>query len=212
MSKKPGKPMILTDYAKENDDDIEALIARNRQLEDDFDPMYIAGYTEVLKANSIKEADSLDWANKYEKTNLTKSKVYDIIGAQPHEIPLRFTAIRVVGMDGTHNANVSRDLAEYTRWGYKPATVQDHFRPHGFTPPLGYTVQTDGTLRRDDLQLFVVDARAEKARLELLARRAQEAEAPSVKLEKETRMEFEGTTERRRESVTYDTDFKEDNE
>jgi hypothetical protein len=115
-------------------------------------------------------------------------------------------------MDGTHNANVSRDLAEYTRWGYKPAKVDEHFTPYGWTPPLGYTVQTDGTLRRDDLQLFVVDARAEKARLSELARRAQEAEAPNAKFEKETRMEFEGTLERRRESVNYDTDFKENNE
>lgn len=212
MTKKPGKPLILTDYARQTDDEVEALIAKNRQLEDSFDPMFIDGYTQVMQANAIAAADNLDWANKYEKTGITKRSVYETIQAQPHELPLHFTAIRVSGMDGTHNANVSRDMAEYTRWGYEPAKVEVHFTPNGWKPPLGYTVQSDGTLRRDDLQLFVVDARAEKARLELLARRAAEAESPAVKLERQSNVEFEGTSERRRESVTYDTDLKEETE
>lgn len=204
--------MILTDYRKEMDDDVEALIARNRQLEDDFDPMFIDGYTQVQKANAISGADEIDWAIKYKDTNIKKSDVYNTIGAQPRELPLHFTAIRVTGMDGTHNANVSRDMAEYSRWGYEPAKVDIHFTPHGWKPPLGYTVQSDGTLRRDDLQLFVVDARAEKARLELLARRTAEAENPQVKLDRQSGSEFEGSAERRRESVSYDTDFKDNNE
>lgn len=207
---KTGKPVILTDYRKEFDDEVEALIAKNRQMEDDFDPMFIDGYTQALKANEIAAADPLDWANKNKETGITKKKVYNTIGSQPREVPVRFQAIRVIGMNGTHNANVSRDMAEYTRWGYRPAKYPEDFQPHGFGQPLGYTVQSDGTLRRDDLQLFVVDARAEHARLELLARRAAEAENPDVKRERDSGVEFEGSTERRRETVTYDTDLEEE--
>ena len=193
------KPVILNDYRKEFDDEIEELIERNRQLEDDFDPMFIDGWTQVKKANAIAAVDDLLWAEQHRSTGLKKEDVYTTIGARPQPVPLEFQAIRVRAMDGTTNANISRDKAEYDRWKYEPAKWPDHFQPHGYGQPLGYTVHADGTLHRDDLQLFVVDARAARAREASIARRVAELEnSPNT----EQGVEITSTAEKRFETIT----------
>jgi hypothetical protein len=192
------KPVILPDYRAESQDEIEALIARNRQLEDSFDPMYIPGYTEIQKANAIAEVDDLVWRETH--PGVSKEDEYRKLGTHPQPLPVHFQAVRVAGMDGTHNANVSRDKAEYDRWGYEPAKYPEHFQPHGFGQPVFYTVQADGTLRREDLQLYVVDARAARARELSIARRTAELENPESKDGDGTN--FTGTAEKRFEHIT----------
>jgi hypothetical protein len=192
------KPVILPDYKADSQDDIEALIARNRQLEDDFDPMYIPGYTEIQKANAIAEVDDLLWRDAH--PGQPKEYYYNQLGKNPQPLPVHFQAVRVAGMDGTHNANVTRDKAEYDRWGYRPAKYPEDFTPHGFGQPVFYVVQADGTLRREDLQLFVVDARAARARELSIARRTAEMENPESKDGEGT--SFTGTAEKRFEHIT----------
>jgi hypothetical protein len=198
------KPVILTNYDRVAEDEVEELIARNRQLEDSYDPYYIPGYTEIVKANEIANADDHVWHERYSKTDITKAKVLAGIGANPQPLPVNFTPLRVSSADGTSNANVTRDLMPYSRWGYRPAIWPEDFTKHGFGQPPGYTVRQDGTLHRDDLQLFVVDGRAERARQESLAREARARENPESK--NGSGVEFTGTTEQYSETVNFNSE------
>lgn len=198
------KPVILTDYNKVALDEVEELIARNRQLEDSYDPYYIPGYTEIMKANEIEAADPHVWHERYGKTNITKESVLKGIGANPRPLPVNFVPLRAAGADGANNANVNRDLMPYSRWGYRPAKWPEDFTQHGFGQPPGYTVRHDGTLHRDDLQLFVVDGRAERARQETLAREARARENPESK--NGSGVEFMGTTEQYSETVNFNSE------
>lgn len=202
MADKKSKPVILTDYDRQAMDDVEALIARNRQMEDDFDPYYIPGYTEVLKANEIKAADDFTWMERHRETHLTKEKVLKTIGAEPRTLPVYFKPLRVQSADGAASSTVLSDMRPYAKWGYRPAIWPADFEQHGFGQPPGFVVRPDGTLHRDDLQLFVVDGRAERARLELLAREAREREN-MASFKSAEGVQFAGTAEHYSETVNF---------
>lgn len=201
MSKQ--KPMILTDYNRVADAEVEELIARNRQLEDSYDPYYIPVYSERLRANEIAAADPHVWHERYKLTNITKESVLRSIGADPAPLPVHFASLRVASADGTTNANVSRDMMPFTRWGYRPAIWPSDFEPHGFGQPPGYTVKADGTLHRDDLQLFVVDGRLERARKESLAREVEAREQPAIR--QDGGAVITSTTEKYQETVNFNS-------
>lgn len=165
-----GKPVILNDYRSQSEEAFEfnpeAFMAGQN-----IDSTYIPGYSEIVKANDIEKADDLQFQVQHQKTGITKQKLYKLVGADPRPLPFVFRWLRATGVDGTVNSNVARDLLEYTRkerGGYRIVNWFDDeeklFKPNGWGfPPAARLDRTDGTIRLDDLALYVVDGRAERA-------------------------------------------------
>ena len=195
------KPVILSDYKSDTDDfgfDPSIFGETN-------DPYYIPGYTEQCKANDVEKADDFRFREQHQSDGITKQKLYDeVIKCQPRALPYVFSWLRVIGIDGTANANVVRDMYEYTKRGYKKVNWHEDqeriFSANGWGMPPGAVIEADGTVRRDDLALFVVDGRAERAWEKWLAEYTASLE--SSKSENEDGVSNKGSTNKTSEIVT----------
>ena len=141
-------------------EDIERMASQSEMMESE--PGYIPGYSEQVRANEIANIDpSVD--------NFTTSKHIKIDGLNlrdhylkmygtPKPLPVRFKWVRVEDMRGEENApNVRKDLLPYLKDGYKVAKTEDLERFNYGVPPAA-VVGADGTIRRGDVALMVVDA------------------------------------------------------
>jgi hypothetical protein len=172
------KPVILHDYTE--DAEREEALQFDPRVFDNADPSYIPGYSEIVQANDIEKANDLVFANQHEGTGITKEYVYTkILKTHPRKLPVIFRWLRVAAPNGTNSYNADRDRMDYTKRGYRIASVEDLDR-HGFGRPPAAHVEADGTIRRDDVALFVVDGGAERAYERWLAQQIAETENPTT--------------------------------
>ncbi len=121
----------------------------------DNDPSYIPGYAERVRANEIASNPNLSTA--------AREAALRSIGATPGPLPLETMWIRISGVNGERSANADISAAEYKRRGYRLATVDDlKVLSDGVVPPAAH-IDADGTIRREDVALFVIDAKRAQA-------------------------------------------------
>lgn len=113
-----------------------------------FTPAWVPGYDEHVKANEIARNPRL--------TRGQKEKLLQDLGAAPKELSARVAWVRARGADGGRSYNASIDQASWRRKGYRPATVEDLAQHQLVLPPTAH-VDTDGTIRRVDCDLWIVD-------------------------------------------------------
>lgn len=190
MTKKsePGKPALFANYTA---DDNPTFDPTGYEVED---ASWIPGYSEIVRANEIAKADDFVWAVQHEKTGITKKQIYEVIGAQPQELPVEFAWLRVMGLDGGNSANADRERASYTKRGWRIVTVDDLKNWGLGLPPQAHV--SGGMIRRDDVALFVVDGRRERSFREWEARQLAEAEAETKREGEKTGVPLTGEVER----------------
>lgn len=154
MSKKGEKPVL---WGNAQNDSVQ-LHEADDYAWDNFTPGYVPGYDEVVKANEV--------ANNRSLSQTAREKLYTQLRAQPRALPVEFHWVRVAGIDGGRSYNASVDLATWRRQGYRPATMQV-LEEHGFKMPPTAHEEADGTIRREDVALWYVDAeRARRNKIE----------------------------------------------
>jgi hypothetical protein len=146
MPKNPSEKPVLwgnntTDSAQIHEEDNYAW--------EHFTPGYTPGYSEVVKVNQLAQSTVL--------TTAQKEKLYKELRARPRELPMRLKWVRVSGPDGGRSYNANVDLATWRRLGYRPCTI-DVLTNAGMKVPPTAHVETDGTIRREDVALWYVDA------------------------------------------------------
>lgn len=161
MAKGP-KPVLWGTEETETDRDFMA----DMRISEEFDPSYIPGYSEIAKANDLAASNAADSVKRH---------YYKQIGAAPRELPYQMAWVRVRGVDGERSPNADVGASEWRRRGYRPlpaaelqpgGSLYEHF---GWRMPPAAHVSADGTICREDTQLWAIDgARAnalEQARL-----------------------------------------------
>jgi hypothetical protein len=156
------------------------------------DPGRIPGYSEVVQANDIAQADDFLFQQRQREFGLgdnrfwNKEKVYELIGARPRELEIDFAWLPISGPGGgALSPDQARMLDHYmNKEGYRLVTVEnrDDFRKQfGYDFPPTARVEADGSIRRGvDLALYArpgdVARKWERKRRQLAA----EADAPSL--------------------------------
>lgn len=155
------KPLLFgTTYAE----DIERLTAVNEIMENDAG--YIPGYSEQVRANEIANIDPTVenfTTSKHIKINgLNLRDHYIKMYGTPKPLPVRFKWVRVEDQHGDDNTpNIRNDLLPYMKDGYKFVKTEDMealSKEYGYGMPPAGVVAPDGTIRRGDVALVVVDA------------------------------------------------------
>lgn len=166
---KGQKPVILNDVNLGAEDEESFDFAGHFDRTED--PSYIPGYSEQVQANDIAATDDHIWYQQHlasgedgrPQDGQTKEDVYKQIGRHPAPLPVEFMWLRTQDAAGLHSAQIAKDLMEYDRRRYRVAVWPNDFEPHGYGfPPAGHK-EADGTIRRDDVTLYVVDGRAARA-------------------------------------------------
>lgn len=115
---------------------------------ENFTPSWVPGYDEHVKANTIEGNRHL---SRSQKDTLLQQ-----LGAAPKQLTARVAWVRARGVDGGRSYNASIDQSGWRRKGYRPATTAD-LEQHGFQLPPTAHVDVDGTIRREDCDLWIVD-------------------------------------------------------
>ncbi len=119
-----------------------------------LDPSRIPGYSEIVQANELAQADPLEFRNC---NGITIEEAYRLVGASPQPLDVEFAWLPISGVAGAAMSNLqARVMDNYTnREGFRLATEEDlASRGFGF-PPLGRLAE-DGSIRRGaDTALFV---------------------------------------------------------
>jgi len=191
-----SKPVILGDYDLHKEDteafDFSAYFDKAQ------DPSYIPGYSEQVQANEIGAVPENVWYEQHKDTGITKESQYKLIGKHPAPLPVEYMWLRTQDVSGLPSASVARGLMEYADRKYRVARWPNDLEPYGFgQPPAGH-LEADGTIRRDDVTLYVVDGRAATA-----FRKAQQEY--TQKLENPTGRDGVEVIENKRETVTVTT-------
>lgn len=125
------------------------------------DPSWIPGYSEIVQANDINEADDLDFANAMRDGGnpriKTKEDAFQMIGAEPQELPVEFAWLPYSDPGGGGlSADAARQLDMYiNRKGYRLATKKDLER-WGYGTTRVMSEAEDGAIRRGpDVALYV---------------------------------------------------------
>ena len=188
------KPLLFgTTYA----DEIERLAALGETMENDAG--YIPGYSEQVRANEIAKIDPTIenfTTSRHIKTKegLNLRDHYLKKYGDPRPLPVRFKWVRVEDMRGDEGApNVRKDLLPYLKDGYKIAT-QDDLNAHSYGMPPAANVAADGTIRRGDVALMVVDAegaaRADARKARENAERENGSAYPGISVERERQSNY----------------------
>lgn len=151
--------------------DTEAAVEAQAQyaFEREETPDYIPGYTEQIQANAVNDARGSSGM----ATTARKEHYFKQFGVAPKELPVKLTWVRALGLDGAVNSNVRVQQSEYRKRGYRPATEED-LKTHGYGLPPTAEVAADGSIRRNDVALWVVDGEQAKAYDRFVARKNAE--------------------------------------
>jgi hypothetical protein len=196
---KGQKPVILPEYNLTQEDD--EVYDFSGYFDEAIDTSYIPGYSDIVKANEIAAVPDHTWYEQYKDTGITKQSVLQKIGVQPQPLPVRFLWLRTQSVGGLPDAEVAKQLMEYTgRRKYRPAIYPGDFEPYGFGfPPAGHK-EADGTIRRDDVTLYVVVGRAADAFDKALADYTHKLENPeSRRVDDDSEIEVNQNKRERRE-------------
>ena len=139
-----GKPLVLP---QDLPDTIRASMA-DAFLWEERTPDYVPGHAELVMANEIS-------ANRRLSTE-EKEKHFQRLGTRGGPLPAELGWVRILGVNGGYSASASIDAAEWKRKGYKPAREEDLKRLGWKLPPAAH-VEPDGTIRREDTALWIVD-------------------------------------------------------
>lgn len=134
----------------------------------DNDPSRIPGYSEIVRANDVSQADDLIFreAHREHKGGIrTKEDAYASIGAKPRKLDVEFKWLPVSGVAGGSIPYALRgQVDKYRQMGFEIVRIdagkdpevafREIFPTYGF-PPAG-NVEADGTIRRGpDTALYV---------------------------------------------------------
>jgi len=137
------KPLLFGD----KQGDTERAAMSNPFLGDALDPGAVPGYSEKVRANDVAAG---------RLTASQREAALKAIGAEPGKLPVRLAWVRAAGLDGNVNGNVLVAASEFQRQGYRPATKED-LEAHGYTLPPSAHIAADGTIRREDVALWITD-------------------------------------------------------
>lgn len=150
---KDNKPLL---FGEDVGGDLERAIDSKALAFAGDDPNWIPGYSEQIRALDLKKAEYGSMSHQQFAHLMRQMGVSEV-----KEPPVRFKPVRAAGLNGELNDNVLIDKARYEEQGYRMATMDDLTR-HGYSKPPMYTIAADGTIRRGDVALMVVDAAGAK--------------------------------------------------
>lgn len=116
-------------------------------LFEERDPSYVPGHGEIVMANDIAKGHLPEHE---------KRRYYERFGTGPKALPMDLAWVRVSGVDGNRSYNADISAADWRRKGYRPATLDDLKKQGWEVPPTAH-VEADGTIRREDVALWIVD-------------------------------------------------------
>lgn len=165
------EPLLWGDESNE----VEKFDSERDLVEGGFDTSYIGGYSELQKAKDIAKADEATLSESI------KRKYYKRFGTEPYKSKYEFAWPRVSSPSGDDSHTANRDLIAWYQQGYTPVTVNpeqtldkqkaEFRKKYGYDFPRAARVAPDGTIRRLDTALFVVDG--ERARRNEARQRAK---------------------------------------
>jgi len=153
----PAKPMIFPD--KRSDAEMFDPTLHRGHL----DPSRIGGYSEIVQANDISQADALIFRSKND--GRTQEDLYRQIGASPATLPIDLQWLPISGPDGGTSSHVMRQMDQYVnQQGFRPVRWEASAEGKASIPVLdkyGYSIvgpcryAEDGTIRRGpDVALY----------------------------------------------------------
>lgn len=122
-------------------------------LYEERDPSYVPGHGEIVMANDIAKGDLPE---------SEKQKYYARFGASPQQLPADLCWVRTTGINGARSYTADVSAAEYRRLGYRPCKVEDLESLGWGIPPTAH-VEADGTIRREDTALWIIDGARARA-------------------------------------------------
>jgi len=149
------------------------------------DPSWIHGYSEVVQANDIAQADDLDFQNAMREAGgkiKKKEDAYKLIGAKPQKLPVEFKWLPISGPSGEGmSPDQRRQLDQYeNREGFTPAT-EDVLEKYGYKLSRSAWVGEDGKIRRGpDVGLYYRSGEVARKWSAHKQRRAAEQEGREV--------------------------------
>jgi len=161
------KPLL---FGEELGDATARALSANALAHVQDDPNWIPGYSEQMR---MLELQGAEYGSMAYQQRAHQARALGISEVKSPSV--RFKPLRVAGLNGEINDNILMDLATYQSQGYRPATLADLER-NGYAKPPLYTVAADGTIRRGDVALYVVDAEGAKAIADAKFRETKERE------------------------------------
>lgn len=128
--------------------DTETFHESNAYAWEHMSPGWVPGYDEHIKANAIAANPHLSRARK--------EQMLADLGAAPKQLSARVAWVRTRGVDGSRSYNASIDQSAWRRKGYRPASLDD-LTAAGFSIPDTAHLEADGSVRREDCDLWIVD-------------------------------------------------------
>lgn len=156
------------------------------------DPSYIPGYGDTIRANDIQNGR----LSREEKETL-----YQQVGAAPGVLPVDFKWVRVSAPGGGQSYSADVDAAEYRRRGYRPCKVADFARLtelYGYQLPPAARIAEDGSIRREDTELFFVDGDRARAYDAWIAQQNELLEKPADVAGRDSHVRINVEEEKRR--------------
>jgi len=146
------KPFVFGKERSAQDEALEQITSgefRDAQVKPYYDASSVPGHAELVIARDLAKAGS-------RLSEDVKQGYYKRFGAEPADLPADLRWIRETGPDGKRSYNADVTKMGYLRDGYRPATVDD-LRSVGFGLPPAGEVLPDGSIRREDTRLYIVD-------------------------------------------------------
>lgn len=141
------KPLL---FGKENSSQDEAQnpsMADSDEVRPFYDASSVPGHAEITLANDIDQSRLPDHV---------KRGYYKRFGTDPKPLPAELRWVRESGPDGSRSYNAEVTKMQYRRDGYRPATTDD-LRRAGYGLPVAGEVLADGSIRREDTRLYIID-------------------------------------------------------
>lgn len=148
---KSQKPMVFATPSSKQDEVIEEIASgeyRDSVIKPFYDPSSVPGHAELVMARDIEKGRNLP--------ERVKQSYYHRFGTEPKPLPAELRWIRETGPDGRRSYNADVSKMQYLRDGYRPASVDD-LRRVGYGLPVAAEVLPDGSIRREDTRLYIVD-------------------------------------------------------
>lgn len=190
----PKKPLLFPT----TETDSVRVVMDTPFLYEERDSTYIPGYTEEQMANDVKNGR----LSKEEK-----EKLYEQIGKRPIDSPVSFKWVRTTAPGGGPSHRADIEASEFLRQGYRRVTKAEFDKfsaEYGYALPPAGRIAEDGSICREDTQLWVSSGDQARAILAYQHAKAAEAENPKPIAGRESAVKI-GVVEEKRRQVALNT-------
>ena len=190
----PKKPLLFPT----SETDSVRVVMEQPFLYEERDSTYIPGYTEEQMAADVKNG---------KLSREEKEKLYEQIGKEPIDSPVSFKWVRTTAPGGGPSHRADIDASEFLRQGYRRVTVAEFDKmaaQYGYGRPPAARIAEDGSICREDTQLWVSNGDQARAILAYQHAKAAEAENPRPVAGRESAVKI-GVVEEKRRQVALNT-------